>query len=188
MIERDKDLIDLIKNRDESAFAEFAHQWHKRIYNYALRYSNDPEFAQEVVQKTFIQVYQKIHQLKDPASLRPWLYRIASNCCSSEGRQQQRKRYTLPEDGLPVQKDLNTPESVYQKKQLQEVVMETLQLIPEEQRKVILMKEYEGLKFKEIAETLEESENTIKSRMYYGLDAMRKILLKKRMTKEIYYE
>ena len=59
------------------------------------------------------------------------------------------------------------------------LVEDVLQKIPPEQRQVIIMKEYEGLKFREIADILGESENTIKSRMYYGLDAMRKILFEK---------
>ena len=58
-----------------------------------------------------------------------------------------------------------------------------------EQREVVIMKEYEGLKFREIAEVLNISENTVKSRMYYGLDGLRKILEKKNINKEtISYE
>jgi RNA polymerase sigma-70 factor (ECF subfamily) len=89
---------------------------------------------------------------------------------------------------MPITRDFLTPEGVYQKKEMKEIVLATLQKIPDDQRKVILMKEYEGLKFKEIAEVLNVSENTIKSRMYYGLDAMRKILIEKNITKELYYE
>jgi RNA polymerase sigma factor (sigma-70 family) len=56
--------------------------------------------------------------------------------------------------------------------------------VNEEQREVVIMKEYEGLKFREIAEILNISENTAKSRMYYGLDALRKVLEKKNINKE----
>jgi RNA polymerase sigma factor (sigma-70 family) len=53
-----------------------------------------------------------------------------------------------------------------------------------EQREVVIMKEYEGLKFREIAETLNISENTVKSRMYYGLEGLKKILENRKITKE----
>jgi RNA polymerase sigma-70 factor (ECF subfamily) len=53
-----------------------------------------------------------------------------------------------------------------------------------EQREVVIMKEYEGLKFREIAEVLNISENTVKSRMYYGLDGLRKILEKRNLDKD----
>ena len=60
--------------------------------------------------------------------------------------------------------------------------------ISEEQRMAVIMKEYEGMKFKEIANALEVSENTVKSRVYYGLTALRKILIAKNISKEVYYE
>ena len=56
--------------------------------------------------------------------------------------------------------------------------------LSEEQREVVIMKEYEGLKFREIAETLSISENTVKSRMYYGLESLKKILERNKVTKE----
>ncbi len=57
--------------------------------------------------------------------------------------------------------------------------------LPEEQRIVIIMKEYQGLKFKEIAEALGESINTVKSRMYYGLHALRKVFDRWDINKEV---
>ena len=182
------ELIEQIKKGDEFAFNQLVNIWYSRIYNYAYRYSSDQEFAKEVVQKTFIQVYQKIHQLKDTSKLKSWLYRIVSNCCSSEGRLVKRKKWFASSNDMPKVRDNRTPESVYRKKEMKEIVLGTLQKIPDDQRKVIIMKEYEGLKFKEIAEVLNISENTVKSRMYYGLDAMRKILVENKMSKEIYYE
>jgi RNA polymerase sigma-70 factor (ECF subfamily) len=59
-----------------------------------------------------------------------------------------------------------------------------LKELSEEQREVVIMKEYEGLKFREIAEVLNISENTVKSRMYYALDGLKKILDKNNITKE----
>jgi RNA polymerase sigma-70 factor (ECF subfamily) len=56
--------------------------------------------------------------------------------------------------------------------------------LSDEQREVVIMKEYEGLKFREIAEVLNISENTVKSRMYYGLDGLKKILERKNITKD----
>lgn len=68
------------------------------------------------------------------------------------------------------------------------MVLDALQKIPEEQRTVIIMKEYEELTFREIAEMLGISEGTAKSRLYYGLKNLRKVLLKDNITKEYNYE
>jgi RNA polymerase sigma-70 factor (ECF subfamily) len=67
-------------------------------------------------------------------------------------------------------------------------VLAALQALPEEQRTVIIMKEYEGLKFREIAEVLELPENTVKSRLYYGLRALRKFFLTTNLKREVYHE
>ncbi len=182
------ELVMKLRQGDNSAYQMMMDQWEKRVFNYALRYANDHHFAMEVVQQTFIQAFEKIDQLKDPAKLKSWIYRIASNNCSSEGRKISRRKYTEVNEQALSKVDSSNPARTYERKELKVLVLETLQEIPAEQRQVIIMKEYENLKFREIADILGESENTIKSRMYYGLNAMRKILNNKNLTKEIYYE
>ena len=76
------------------------------------------------------------------------------------------------------------PEKLMQQAELSDLLQKCLLELSGEQREVIIMKEYEGLKFREIAEALNISENTVKSRMYYGLDGLKKILEKNRITKE----
>ena len=68
--------------------------------------------------------------------------------------------------------------------ELADILQAALSELNVEQREVVIMKEYEGLKFREIAEVLNISENTVKSRMYYGLDGLRKILDRKNITKD----
>ena len=183
------ELVARMRKGESDAFQLVMDQWQHRVYNFALRYSNDQHFAHEVVQKTFIQVFEKIDQLKDPSKLRSWLYKIASNNCCSEGRLKSRHQHSDMEQQVAISEiDHDTPARRYEKKELTIMVKEVLQQIPADQRQVIIMKEYEGLKFREIADVLGESENTIKSRMYYGLDAMRKILLSKNLTKDLYYD
>ncbi|NND06087.1 MAG: RNA polymerase sigma factor [Saprospiraceae bacterium] len=162
-------------------------QWGKRVYNFARRYANDDHFANEVVQQTFIQAFEKLDQLKDPTKLQSGLYRIASNNCISQGRRLARRRQ-LEENGLIHTPDPANPSQVVERKELRDMVLKVLQMIPPEQRQVIIMKEYEGLKFREIAGILEASENTIKARMYYGLDAKRKIMIQNKLNKDLYYE
>ena len=70
-----------------------------------------------------------------------------------------------------------------QQTELSDILQKALLEISEEQREVVIMKEYEGLKFREIAEVLNLSENTVKSRMYYGLDGLKKILEKRNINK-----
>ncbi len=182
------ELVDRLRNGEAKAYQLIVDLWHQRVFNFALRYSNDWDFAREVAQKTFIQVFEKIDQLQDPGKLRSWIYKIASNNCCNEGRIRSRVQYDAIDDQLASKAAPETPAFAYEKTELNMMVKDLLQRIPKEQREVVIMKEYEGLKFREIAEILGESENTVKSRMYYGLDAMRKILLSKNVSKDLYYE
>jgi RNA polymerase sigma-70 factor (ECF subfamily) len=170
--------------------------WHKRIFNFAYRYLNDYDEASEVTQQTFIKAYQAIATLKDPGRFRAWLYVIASNGCRAHSR--RAGRYATESlhagaageatawDQLPAGEN---PEKQLLSRDWERLLKRALAQIPEEQRLVIIMKEYEGLTFPEIAEVLSEPENTVKSRMYYGLKALRKVLTKWNITKEaIQYE
>jgi RNA polymerase sigma factor (sigma-70 family) len=76
------------------------------------------------------------------------------------------------------------PERQFQHSELSEILQKALYELNDDQREVVIMKEYEGLKFREIAEALNISENTVKSRMYYGLDGLRKILERKNIDKD----
>ena len=80
--------------------------------------------------------------------------------------------------------DTNPHKQLVRSQEIQ-AVKDALMRIPKDQREVIILKEYEGLKFREIAGILDISENTAKARMYYGLNALKKTL---NANKEIYHE
>ena len=178
-------LIEKAQNGDETAFNRLVQLWYKRMYNFALKYFSDHDLAMEATQKTFISMHRNINKLQDSDKFRPWLYRIMTNFCREESRRNQGQRFTS--DLTLVKQTSEGPETSYRKKELTELLFEAMEVIPNDQRVVVIMKEYEGMKFKEIAEVLDISENTAKSRLYYGLSALKKVLSEKNITKEIYY-
>lgn len=189
-------LVNKARNGDRQAFNHLVNLWNNRIYNFTYKYFNDHDLAMEATQRTFIAVYKNLKSLEQPARFRSWLYRIASNNCHEEERQHKRRwtvslfKSSKKDEEMPwskYEKDHNrfaNPDQQYQKTELEEVLQRALKELSEEQRIVVIMKEYEGLKFKEIAQALDISENTAKSRMYYGLNALRKILTKWNINKE----
>lgn len=159
------------------------------IWGYARKYfagrqvnGASQNLAEEATQRTFIVVQEKLHTLKDPAAFRPWLYRVATNCCREEERKHRRRRVLpaawLRQETEHKQVQLPSPEpgphEALAQSELKTIVHLALQQIPENQRLVIILKEFEGLKFREIAKILGLSENTVKSRLYYGLKALSK--------------
>ena len=200
MVHADK-LIMSAKNGDDKAFNKLVSLWYKRIFNYANKYFNNYDLATEVTQRTFIAMYKSIGQLDDTDKFKPWLYRIVTNFCHEEERKLNRNRvvsFTVSSkhDGETSQ-IANTkatahefdPERSYQQKEMTVLIMQCLSELVNEQRTIVIMKEYEGRKFWEIAEILNLSENTVKTRLYAGLNQLRLIFTERNITKEtVYYE
>lgn len=184
------------KRGDKNASGKLVNLWYKRIYKYALKYIGSHDLAMEVTQKTFINMYRKISELEDVEKFKPWLYKIAANACHEEYRQKTRlntlfiERESDDNKGEKINySELPAVEAQLQRNDLNKLIRQALQELSEEQREVIIMKEYEGLKFREIAEILDVSENTVKSRLYYALNHLKQFLADRQLTKEnLYYE
>lgn len=181
----DEILIDKFLKGHTEAFNTLVWRWEKPLYNFILRYLGDSEQAKDVLQNTFIRAYKSLPRLKDHSRFSTWLYQIAHNQChdcwkarrhdnlnmadlenDEDENQSERKTIVDPDSG-PDKSALNS--------EIAEYLRRALLMIPEEQRVVIIMKEYHGLKFTEIEAILQIPLNTIKSRLYYGLSAMQKI-------------
>tara|TARA_A100000171_G_scaffold52595_1_gene71800 strand:- start:804 stop:1424 length:621 start_codon:yes stop_codon:yes gene_type:complete len=193
-------LITAAKQGDAIALNQLVKQWYKRIYNFALKYFGDHDQAMEVTQKTFISMNKNLKSLQDEARFKPWLYRIASNYCHEEARRQKAKwvfpfmKVQSKTDQDFIQNTESTdrnsdPEKEFGTMELKQLLKKALAELPEEQRLVVIMKEYEGLKIREIAEAMDISENTVKSRLYYALGSLKKLLAQWNINQEtIHYE
>lgn len=187
-------LIARAKTGDQSAQGKLVQMWYKRIYNFGYKFFMDHDMAMEISQKTFISMCRNLHNLQETGRFKPWLYKIAVNYCREEARKKKVSR-SLPFD-LVWNRDAedspqwessgqryDNPERQLQQLELSDILQKALFELSDEQREIVIMKEYEGLKFREIAEVLNISENTVKSRMYYGLDGLKKILEKNNINK-----
>lgn len=179
----------------QADFNRLVKYWYPRIYNFSYKYFAEHDVAMEVTQQTFITVHKNLINLQSVEQFRGWLYRIATNCCHQESRRQKRKKvfsFSFWKNDKENEEHFNDiwlaePDREAEKTELTEYVLKALHQLSAEQRVVVIMKEYEGLKFREIATALGVSENTVKSRMYYGLENMRKQLEKWKVTKDMIY-
>jgi RNA polymerase sigma factor (sigma-70 family) len=188
-------LIMKAREGDQDAQGKLVQLWYKRIYNFGYKFFVDHDMAMEVSQKTFISMCKNLHALQDSARFKSWLYKIAMNYCREEARKVKGTRslsfdvvWNQEAEDSPKWESssqrFDNPERQLQQAELSEILHQALLELNDEQREVVIMKEYEGLKFREIAEVLNISENTVKSRMYYGLDGLRKILVRKNINKD----
>lgn len=188
-------LLERARQGDKNAQGKLVQLWYKRIYNFAYKFFFDHDLAMEVSQKTFISMHRNLVGLQETARFKSWLYTIAVNYCREELRKRKASRSVSLNNFSPGESEvsykwesasgrLDNPEKQLRHNELSDLLQQCLMQLSAEQREVVIMKEYEGLKFREIADALQVSENTVKSRMYYGLDGLKKILEKKNITKE----
>lgn len=190
----DERLIDDFKAGDVSAFNALVRRWESEIYNFITRYVGDREEACDLCQQTFIRTYHTLKRLREPKRFSTWLYQVAMNACRDAHRSRER-RQTVSLDAMESEgtgDDVDPamctrtppPDRGVDDRERRSLVSLALQSIPAEQRAVVLLKTYHGLTFTEIAAALEVPINTVKSRMYYGLRGMRRVLERWRTDEE----
>lgn len=190
-----EDLVTRAREGDSIAQGKLMQAWYKRIYNYGYKFFFDHDLAMEVAQRTFIAMHRNIAYLQEASRFKSWLYTIAVNCCREELRKRKSMKAVSLQDLRPGEEEESqawevaahrhdNPERTLRQTELADLLNSCLLQLSDEQREVVIMKEYEGLKFREIAEALNISENTVKSRMYYGLEALKRILERKKITRE----
>jgi len=181
----DAELIGMFLGGEAEAFNTLVRRWERDVYNFVLRYAGNREDARDLCQSAFVKAYRRLHRLKDPERFSPWIYQIALNACRDRFRSQQRRPTcsldALQVEGMEEALGMATlpgsgPDDAAHPRDVGRLLQRAMQRIPEEQRAVVIMKEYHGLKFAEISEALRVPLNTVKSRMYYGLKALRGIL------------
>ena len=175
----DEYLLELALQGDGTSFGHLAGRWQGKIYGFICRYVGNSEEARDLTQDTFAKAYQNLDRLADPARFSSWLYKIALNECRMRFRRQRSfNSFSIQEypQEVPRQVDKDTPETVLAGKEMVVALRKAFGHLPEEQKTVILMKEFQDLKFHEISEILDVPLSTVKSRMYLGLKTLKKIM------------
>ena len=176
MTQTDQYLLDLAVSGDNESFGKLVERWQGRVFGFILRYTGNREDARDLTQNTFAKAFQNLHRLADPNRFPSWVYKIALNECRMRFRSAgglQAVALEEHEESEGVEADPHTPETRMRQTEIRDVLERTFQDLSEEQRTVIVMKEYQGLKFREIAEILGIPISTVKSRLYLGLKTLK---------------
>ena len=157
------------------AFSILVRRWEKKVFGLAYRMLGHYEDARDASQEIFLTVYRNLSKFRGDAKFSSWLYRIALNCCHNKLR--ARAVPTVPlEESAPIPAEGSIQGDI-ERQQTIDRVRTALGALPYEMRQIIIMKEYEGLTFKEIADILNIPVSTAKTRLYTGLDQLRQRLL-----------
>lgn len=164
---------------DEEAFDRLVRQWETKVFNLAWRFLGNREDAADVVQDTFLSVFQSLHKLREPRSFSTWLYRIALNHCRARWRSRSRDLPLEPsdageEEAQPVIPAV--PATAADSVITADLVRKSLGGLSDEHRMAIILKEYLGLTLEEVAAVMDCPLSTAKSRLYHGLRGVQRNL------------
>ena len=178
----DEELVSLSQKGDADSFNQLILRWERPIYALAYRVIGREEDARDVCQEAFLRAYRALPGFKGEAKFSSWLYRITLNLCRDWIRKQRRAPVSqLPEDAdlAEIAASSGPSESIEDlaaRRELTAVVEEAMTLLPSEQRTAIILKEYHGMTFQEIADLQGCPLSTVKTRLYQGLSVLRRHL------------
>ena len=182
MTRTDEELVARAQGGDIESFNQLIVRWERPIYALAYRVIGREEDARDVCQDAFLRAYRALPGFKGQAKFSSWLYRIALNLCRDWIRRQRRAPVSqLPEDvdALELAAAPGPVESIEElvaRRALSAIVAEAMSVLSEEQRTAIILKEYHGMTFQEIADMQGCPLSTVKTRLYQGLSLLRRRL------------
>ena len=179
----DEELVARSVAGDTDSFNQLMRRWEKPIYALAYRVLGREDDARDVCQEAFLRAFRALPRFRGEAKFSSWLYRITLNLCRDWMRRERRAPFVQPPDGVDVDDLVSSEpsraesvETLVTRNDLSRRVAKAMLVLPEEQRSAILLKEYHGLTFQEIAELQGCPLSTVKTRLYQGLSVLRREL------------
>jgi RNA polymerase sigma-70 factor, ECF subfamily len=165
---------------DAEAFGEIVRRWERRIFALAYGILGREDDARDATQETFLAAFRNLRGFRGDAKVSSWLHRIAVNqCITRQRRTKVRSESALDEEIGEFATPLHdSPASVVEGRQETFAVRRAINSLPMELRQVVIMKEFEELTFREIADALDLPLSTVKSRLYTALKQLQMRLQK----------
>jgi RNA polymerase sigma-70 factor, ECF subfamily len=181
----DKALIDRYLNGSEAALETLINRYKSKIYTHVIILVKDRETAEDIFQDTFIKVINtlKTGRYNEEGKFLPWVIRIAHNLAIDHFRKVKKMPMSRSDEDYDIFGTVSLSDNSIEydivQDQIYSDVRKLIDLLPEEQRQVVIMRHYQGMSFKEIAETTNVSINTALGRMRYAVLNIRKIVEEK---------
>jgi len=192
MAPTDEQLIELCKERDVSALEELLDRYRNPLMGFIYSVIRDYHQAQDIFQETFIRVFREAHRFRTGAVFKTWLYTIAMNRCRDTIRSRKRRPTISLEsewagsDGEAGQRVMERvasadpgPREKAGGREMEDILQRELSGLSEEHRKVVILNRLNGFKYDEIAEILGIPSGTVRSRLHYALEELRKKMMTK---------
>jgi RNA polymerase sigma-70 factor (ECF subfamily) len=185
----ERELVSRCQAGDLSAFDNLMQQYEKKVYSLCFRMTGRPDDAADLAQDAFLKAYRAIHAFKGQSSFSTWLFRIVTNTCLDERRRRGRRpsvfsldRPLETKDGelaLTLPDNSPDPLAAVVQSELQAEIQRLLNMLPADQKMVLILRDLEGYSYDEIAAALNITLGTVKSRLNRARSRLRELYLKK---------
>lgn len=179
--EVDQQLVERVQKGDKHAFDLLVIKYQRKLGRLLSRFVRDPGEVEDVTQEAFIKAYRALPGFRGDSAFYTWLYRIgintAKNYLVAKGRRAPTSTGMDTEEAESLEtgeqlRDLNTPENQMMSRQVGDVVNQTLEMLPEELRTALTLREIEGLSYEEIATAMQCPVGTVRSRIFRAREAV----------------
>jgi len=182
-------LVEMSKQGDLAAFEQLVEKYQSRVYTIAYRYMGNYADASDLAQESFIKIYRSLESFRGEAGFMSWMYRLVTNVCLDELRRRGRSKTVSIEElmegkkGLIMRREISgsrLPEDAVIRRELQQEVQNVLNSLSEEHRIIVVMRDIQGYSYEEIAQLLQCSLGTVKSRLNRARHILKEKLLARR--------
>ncbi|MCP5229327.1 RNA polymerase sigma factor RpoE [Accumulibacter sp.] len=179
--EIDQVLVERAQAGDKHAFEVLVQKYQRKLVRLLSRFVRDQSEVEDVAQEAFIKAYRALPSFRGDSAFYTWLYRIGINTAKNYLVAQGRRAPTSTEfdaqdaesfEDASQLRDINTPESLLQSRQIGETINAAMEGLPDELRSAIVLREIDGLSYEEIAEAMSCPIGTVRSRIFRAREAV----------------
>jgi RNA polymerase sigma-70 factor (ECF subfamily) len=174
-------LVERFQSGEPGAFDEIVNRCQRHVYNLAYHFTHNCEDAHDISQEVFIKVFRSLNKLRESSAFDVWLRRVTVNACMDYLRRRPNEQMlddlSYLDYELLARGDNGLPDKPVEDGELRNVISRAVNQLPKRQRKVFILRHYEGLSLKEIAKALSCSLGTVKAHLFRATRRLRKLLL-----------
>lgn len=165
-IEGDLEIVDRVRGGNRSAYSILVRRHQKGLMRLAMRFMKDSDAAEDIVQESFIKAFERLNSFEGRASFKSWLFQIAVN--TAKNRLRDRRGGNMNIDDVPLAVDARA-ESTLVHGSVAEIIQKYVDDLPLKQKTALVLRIYEDLSFKEIAEIMDCPYDTAKANYRHAL-------------------
>jgi RNA polymerase sigma-70 factor (ECF subfamily) len=182
MLSEDRQAIEMVLQGDSSAFGAIVERYQRRLQGLLMHACGNQELAEDIAQEAFARAYQKLNLFSGESLFYTWLARIAMNLLISD-RRRKRIENQVTREGIDLALDsigtTNRPDELVELDETQRCVRQAIAMLDEERRAVLLLRDFDGMDYDAIAETLGIPIGTVRSRLHRARLELKTILQEK---------